>query len=292
MGLADKIIHNSNSYSSSNNKTDNRTIFWGEVISISDDENIQVRIPNLDNTVMNDSLPICYPLNPKFFHIYPKIGEVVRIFIEDTDFPQRSRYWSGPIISDLRNINYCNKFDAFATSNLKTSAPRKSLDTLPDAKGVFPEKSDIGIIGRNNTDIVLKDNQLEIRTGKHELNNVLKLNKKNPAIFKQNFSNVDSKNKPISETLLVSDKIALISHNGTPKFKAYDFTNDDLNKIFTDGHPMTRGDILVQMLEKIRSSILQHIHGYSGLPADKDKLIIELQNLDFTKILNRDLVIN
>ncbi len=292
MALENKIIHQTNNHTTPNNKLDGRTIFWGEVTELLDNQNIKVRIPNIDNSVLNENLPECYTLNPKFFHIYPKIGEVVRIFIEDTNNPQRSRYWTGPIISDLRNINYCNRFDAFSTTNLKSSSPRKDLDTLPDAKGVFPDKGDIGIIGRNNTDIILRDNQIEIRTGKHELNDVTKLNKKNPAIFKQSFSNVDSNNKPISESLIISDKIAILSHSGNPKFKSHNFSNNDLNRIFNNAHPMTRGDVLVKFLEKIRESIILHIHGYNGLPADKDKIITELQNIDFNKILNRNLVIN
>lgn len=290
--LADKIIHKSQSYNHANIPNDSRTIYWGEVIAVEDNGNIKVRIPNLDNTVTNADLSECYPLMPKFIHFYPKIGEVVRIFIEDINYPQRSRYWVGSIFSDLRNINYCNKSDAFSTSNLKTSAPRKSLDTLPDAKDVFPSKEDIALIGRNNTDIILKDNQIEIRTGKHILNDVTKLNKKNPAIFKLNFRNVNSKDNQISESLLIADRIALISHDGIPKFKAFSHSEADLNKIFDEGHPLTRGDVLVEILNKIRNTIVSHIHGYSSLPADKDKLIVELENLDFNKILQKNIVIN
>ena len=84
----------------------------------------------------------------------------------------------------------------------------KDVDKPMDGKWIsFIEVFPLAIRKTKMFKVVNKDNQIEIRTGKHELNNVVKLNKKNPAIFKQTFSNVDSKNNPISETLLVSNKI-------------------------------------------------------------------------------------
>lgn len=290
--LENKLIHKSSVYDTTNNKNDSRTVFWGEVIEVDEFNNVKVRIPNLDNSVLNEDLPFTYPLIPKFIHFNPKIGEVVRVFIDDPNFPQRSRYWIGSVFSDLRNINYCNRYDAFATTNLKTSTTRKTLDTIPDSKGVFPNLDDIALLGRNNTDLILRENQLELRAGKHELNDVTKLNKKNPATLKLNFRSTDNKNNQISDALLLADRIALISHDGIPKFKSYDQDEEDIQKIFDEGHPLTRGDVLVKMLNIIRNTIINHIHGYNTLPADKDKLILELQDLDFNKILQKNIVIN
>jgi len=51
-----------------------RNIYWGEVISIEDETDggrIKVRIPDLDTKTLNENLPWCYPMLPKFFHLYP-----------------------------------------------------------------------------------------------------------------------------------------------------------------------------------------------------------------------------
>ena len=137
----------------------NRTIFYGEVIN-NDDEleggRLQVRIPELDNRTANGDLPWSYPLLPKFSHVYPQVGEMVRIFLEDNKFPERSRFWMGSIISQPQKIGYDSKFAALSTTNLGLTKPEKAPSTYPDADGVYPTKNDIAIVGKVNTDIILR----------------------------------------------------------------------------------------------------------------------------------------
>ena len=56
-------------------------------------------------------------------------------------------------------------------------------------------------------------------------------------------------------------------------FKAAKLTPADRTRIFEDGHPIARADVLVDALEVIRLAVLGHIHGYSGIPADKNDII-------------------
>jgi hypothetical protein len=277
------------------NNTNSRTIFYGEVVSVDDSTDggrIKVRIPSIDNKTNNADLPDAYPMLPKFFHIYPKVGEEVRIFIEDNRYLQRGRFWLGSIISQPHKIGFDSIFTALSTLNIGATAPDQAPSTYPDAIGVFPNIEDVALIGRTNTDIILRTNDLELRSGKHEDGNILKLNKKNPSsirlTFQQNSNNTDF----TSYNVLMADKIALISHSGVPKFKSNTLNDTDREKLFSSGHPIARGDTLVAALEIIRNALVNHIHPHATLSADKSNSISDLQKIDFNAILQNNIVIN
>jgi hypothetical protein len=296
MAFDKPIIQTSNPNKKENaNIVRNRTIFYGEVIDISDETDggrIKVRIPELDNRTLNNDLPWAFPLLPKFFHIYPQVGEMVRIFIEDTKFPERSRFWMGSIISQPQKIGFDSKFTALSTTNLGITLPEKAPSTYPDANGVFPLKTDVAIVGKVNSDVILRLNEVHIRAGKHENNDILKLNTKNPASISLVYEPVDGNNEYQSNTIIQSDKIALISHSGNPNFKAARLTSEDRVRIFEEGHPIARADVLIEALEVIRVALVNHIHGYSGLAADKTAIIKKLEELQFEQILQNNIVTN
>jgi hypothetical protein len=276
------------------NKT-TRTIYYGEVISIDDPTDggrIKVRILDLDNQTSNDDLPWTYPMLSKFFHAYPKVGEVVRIFIEDIRYSQKGRFWLGSIISQSHKINYDSYYNALSTTDKSIISPDNAYDTYPDAEGVYPLKTDIAIVGRLNNDIILRDNEVHISAGKHENGNNLKLNNKNPASISLVFEQKIDTTEFNSSTIINGDKIAIISHDGKPNFKAANLDVNDRNKIFTDGHPIARGDVLVEALKIFRNAIINHIHGYSALPADPDEIIRDLESIDLDSILQKNIVIN
>jgi len=274
----------------------NRTIFYGEVISIDDETDggrIKVRIPELDNRTSDEDLPWSYPLMPKFFHIYPQVTEMVRVFLEDTKFPERSRFWLGSIISQPQKIGYDANFGALSTTNLGLIKPDKAPSTYPDAEGVYPLKTDVALVGKVNTDVILRLNEVHIRAGKHEAGDVLKLNTQNPASFDMVFEPVNGNDDEYrSSSILMSDKIALISHEGNPRFKAARVTPEDRERIFEEGHPIARGDVTVEVLRVIIGALLTHIHPYSGMSVDKTAVIKKLEELQLELILQKNIVIN
>lgn len=277
------------------NYTITRSIYYAEVISIDDETEggrIKVKIPDLDNKTANTDLPWCYPLLPKFFHLYPKVGEMIRVFIEDTKYPERGRFWLGSIISQPQKIGFDSIYTALSTTNMGIIAPEAAPHTCADATGVFPLKTDVAIVGRVNTDIILRNNEMHLRVGKHENDDIFKLNKKNPAQISMVFESSKESVGYSSNTIVMSDKIALISHAGNPKFKSVNLETKDRENIFAKGHPIARGDVLVEALNIIRNALIAHIHGYSGLPADKDEIISALMKIDFTNILQKDVVTN
>ena len=289
------IIQTSNPFKKESKINTTRTIYYGEVISIDDPTDggrIQVKIPDLDNNTANGKLPWCYPLMPKFFHVYPQIGEMVRIFIEDIYYPERSRFWLGSVISQPQKIGFDSIYTALSTTNMNLTTPEPAPSTFPDALGVFPLKTDVAIVGKVNTDIILRINEVHIRAGKHENENILKLNTKNPAEISLIYEPQKNSENYYSNTIISSDKIALISHSGNPQFKAVRLESKDRERIFTEGHPIARADVLVEALNIIRTALINHIHSYSNLPADKSAVIKTLESINFDEILQKNVVTN
>ena len=289
-----KYIQQANPFKRETNDQDNiRNVYWGEVVSIEDlteGGRIKVRIDNLDNQLSNENLAYCYPLIPKFFHIFPKTGEVVRIILEDTRYPQRSRLWIGSIFSQLQKLDFESKFTALSTTNHAMTAPEKSISNYPDAVGIYPDIEDIAILGRNNSDIILRERDIELRAGQHEFGNNLKLNTLNPASIKLSFD--EETGKTTSSNVVMADRIALISHDGIPKFKSNQLDASDRDRIFSEAHPLGRGDVIVDALEILRKAIIEHIHPYAVMPVDKSGVILDLEKIDFTQLLQKNIVIN
>jgi hypothetical protein len=290
------IIQTSNPFKPVGGYTITRTIYYGEVMSVDDPTDggrIKVKIPDLDSKTNGDDLPWCYPLLTKFFHTCPQVGEVVRIFIEDVKHPYMSRFWIGSVISQLHKVEFDTVYTALSTTNVGQIKPEKAPSTFPDADGVFPLKTDVAMIGRVNTDVILRLNEVHIRAGKHEDGNPLKLNIKNPAEVTLAFEKDDPESVDFrSNTVITSDRIALISHTGVPQFKAARVSTEDRQRIFEEGHPVVRGDVLVEALNTIRKALITHIHGYSALPADKTAIINDLEKIDFEGMLQKNIVIN
>jgi len=296
MSYEKPILQTSNPYKKEGSIVNvTRTIYYGEVVFIDDPTDggrIKVKIPDLDNKTSNADLPWCYPVVPKFFHVYPKVGEVVRIFIEDIKYPERSRYWEGPIISQPQKINFDTSYTALSTTNLGLTNPEPAVSTYPDADGVYPLKEDIAIVGRINTDIILRINQVSIRAGKHENGNVLKLNVKNPATLDMVYEPMNNSAEYYSNVIIQGDKIAILSHSGDPQFKAARLTPDDRQRIFDEGHPLGRADLIVETLKIFRDAIIQHMHPYSNMPVDKTAIIDSLNSINLDAILQKNIVIN
>ena len=121
-------------------------------------------------------------------------------------------------------------------------------------------------------------------------NDILKLNNKNPGTISLVFEEIENEYK--SSAMILADKILLISHDGNPKYKAAKHNVNDRKKMFNSAHPIPRGDILVEALKVIRDALTQHIHGYSGLPADKSIIIKKLEELNFDGLLQKNILIN
>ena len=243
----------------------NKTVYIAQVIDISDDADalrIKVRIPSIDDTITdNSNLPYCNPILPKFLNIVPQVGEAVIVFVTNPRFPFNGRLWLGSVISQWENIakdDYNNK--ALNGTDYSSSKLEKGINTIPEARGVFPDKEDIGIVGRVNTDVILKPNQVIIRAGKHEDNNVKKLNKTNPAYLNVKFN----PNKKTTYSITVSDKNYLLSHKGNKLPNAI-LTDSDIDNLDNITEPLPYGNKLVSILNLIIEILTNHTHPYHDM---------------------------
>jgi len=177
--------------SSRNDIIYSKNIFEGEVVDLLDGEEngiIRVRIPELDKTVDDKDLPLCFPLfNFSFFRLLPKKGERVTLMFRNIYNTANSnskdiRYWISVIHSDVSRIDF-EKYYYESNRHYPDSplAASSKLSAKAESKGIFAKKDEISINGRNNVNIFLKNRQLLLRVGGHQNNEPLKFNKVNPS---------------------------------------------------------------------------------------------------------------
>jgi hypothetical protein len=196
-------------------KLSTKNVFFGEVVSIEDrfeSRMIKVRVYELDSKVENNSdLPECYPMFPPFFHFVPKVGERVMIFLDrlyrgDKNLNQEKRYYLSTTISQPQNIEY-DPYHYSAASNESDSWLNRDnpISEIPDAKGTYPEKDVIAILGRKNTDIQMRDSEVLIRSGRHSKETLTEFNRKDPAYIQLrhgiNNASKEGKKKIVTEVV-------------------------------------------------------------------------------------------
>jgi len=278
------------SYSSSSLHKEVKNVFYGKVISIDDELDmlrIKVRIFGIDDKISDDELPLCQPFLPKFIHILPKTGEGVKVLISDMDKPYRLRFWIGSTISQYERIFNENYNSSLTGTEFEKISPTKSISTIPNTEDIFPKKDDVALVGRDNTDIILKNKEVRLRAGKHEVSNIFKLNQKNPSYLRLKINGSGSK----SFSVLGGDFIYLLSSNEINKVKA-NLTDSELEELAKKLSPLVKGNFLQEILEIYRNAILTHIHGYSNLKADESNYILKLKQLDISKMLSNGVFIN
>lgn len=295
----------------------NKNIYMAKVISVEDDLNvgrIKVFIDGVDQS--KSDLPYVYPLMSRIVHIMPKVGEAVLVFFADAKKEKESqklsnRFWIGPIITNYEYIENDNQDFSFSqntviTKNLGrdplqntvrvTNKKNKEINIFPVDNITPPLKKEnlgeIGIIGRNNTDIIQSDNKITTRAGKHKKNKPTEPNNQNPT-----YSVLEFIDENTSYGLTAGDEIYLISHKGRFKFKKV-LTNSDLTDLRENTQSMLYGELTIQYLKTLTEVFLNHIHQhpqkeptYSQNSKYKiEDLRKELQNIE--NLLAKNLKIN
>lgn len=263
----------------------------GEVVSI-DDPNylgrIKVRIKGPisrggDDSILDNDLPWCLPMIPKFFASQPKVKEAVYIFTFSKDKQHADRMYLGPIISQPQQLNFDPYYiTALAGFTFGSEAPKVSVSTIPQLKGIFPNPEDVSIQGRYNTDITQKTNEVVLRAGKFE---VTTPNTNNPFSFTFNSKTqgyIQIKNDVVTKkqtdqqkeekgtvTNIVSSKINLLTHkDGNPRFNITNQDNliadEELQRILETAHPLAFGDIMLQYLRLFKDAFFAHVHNGNG----------------------------
>ena len=303
-------------------------IFIGEVIDINDPSRanrIRVKIkgpddkplPNPGKPWSKEDTQVCFPFLPLHINIIPKLGESVKVILYDSENAQFVREYVGPLIPQLGE-------GLIKTDYLNARKGRpdwgegydRSIDNIITAKGVYPEKDEIAIQGRDNADIIFKPSEVLIRAAKFLPNEPTKLNKINPGYIQiktvvpgkfetslDSKTTSDSKFKKQLETEnlkktrtdinLVSNKIYLIGRDDNSSVIKPYFSEEEEIDIEDKLHPIVYGDILNNFIELLYNWINNHVHPYPGTPPNVgDPSFIALQKWkekEFSKLNSKNI---
>ena len=283
-------------------------IKMAHVESVEDDADglrIKARLSQDGKKSLKD-LPYAFPLLPKTFRSVPKIGECVLIFFSELGNNESNRYYIGPIVSQDQRLEY-DPYDygrGTAISLLQGGEiePLTKLSKYEETNGSFPKTNDIAIVGRKGEDIILKNNEVDIRCGirtettNNSDNNLIGdiiFNTQTPSYIQLKFSRAlghSPKQEADSIINLVADKVNIISHKDINQFNLTDknelIKTSEMDDIMSKLHQLPYGDELVKALEIIRTSITNHVHPYPGMPPCSDTYIMDLLSYDFNDILS------
>ncbi len=288
-------VANSRSPNDVQKSNNSRVIFVAKVISVEDHleaMRIRVRIPEFDNNVLDEDLPLCYPLCSQLLRIFPRVGESVVIMLSDTKSPYNDRLWLFPVVRTYQSLKLDSTIEGngfvgiqgYFEKNLKSVAP---FTASPEVEGILADKKDLAIVGRSNTDLTLGDNKLLLRCAYVNQDDNLKLNNVNPGYILMNY-NKDTKK---TTNVIRADNILLVSHDGRPNFKTI-MDEKSIEEAIAKCHALPYGDILVNVLKLFAQAIINHIHPFTGKPAIKDEVINAIRDFDFGAILSKNVKIN
>lgn len=199
-----------------------RLFYEGEVIEVDDSSKsgiLKVKLLGIDNDVAKKDLPPAYPLiNFAFFRVLPKVGERVFVMVmgkANEKYNQGKRYWLGPSISSIQNINYDPFYYTASSHESDGWTKPKNISGLPKAVGTYAKQEEVAIYGRANTDIVLKENELIFRGGRHLRNNPLEFNQIDPAYMQIKYT-VDDESvkefKTITKTVTIDPEYKIVGN--------------------------------------------------------------------------------
>ncbi len=284
----EKQHHLEHDYGSGKNT---KTLYYARVIDINDpldSQRIRVRIKGLDDRISDEKLPWCDSFLPLMNFILPKRDELVKIILFNSTEPNMRRQWIGPVISQFQSLKFDGYLTALKNTDLSQQTPDKGVSNIPDAKGVYPEKDDIALLGRDNTDVLLKSNLVLIRAGKFVKNNNVTLNNTNPSYIHLRMSSDGKK----STAAMVADKIYLIAHEGATTYPAI-LTDKILEDIEKNADPAVLGNPLYEVLKLMIIHDLTHVHTSAEMPPNPGSgKYKELSVFDLAKILSKNIKIN
>lgn len=313
-------------------------IRFGQVLSVDDETGggrIQVAISyedrdDLENAMKSDPsyeigkgntlINYAFPWNPKFIHIMPKVGENVFIINQQLDESHTQRYYVGPIIAQPQYMYknyYKDSTRILAGSN---TGAAKNPDYERTSPGTQPNKEDIALLGRKDSDIILKDDEIHIRCGVKNttvLSNwgsEYEFNGRHPSFIKlqhvpTNLPEKDSDFEATQEEIkkkkemgyesvinLAADKINLIGTDSRELYKVNDpdklISDEEVQKFIKKAHQVPYGDTLVEFLEIFRTAFLTHQHPWAQLPPTRGEDVKRLTNYQLNSMLSQTIRIN
>ena len=290
------------------------------VVSVYDDAEgmrITARISGSGDGTKNDQeLDYCYPLIPKLLHVNPKPGECVLVICEDLSASDSQRYFIGPLLSQpyhYYNDAYTVSANSLLKDNCNNIKPLPAPSKNSDNNGTLPDRDDVAILGRKNSDIILKENEVRIRCGMKKEpmavapNNLL-FNKVDPAFIQLKYyaePRKTSYNGEFNSVInVVADRINFISpRDGSPMFTSIPdpkdlvtdkvlYEDEEGQTIICDAHPLVYGDNLVYFLCQLIEVFRTHTHPFSMLPPTFNQNDTNTLNTDLETMLSKTIRCN
>ncbi len=273
------------------------------VVDNTDSNRIRVQLLPADAaTKEKDAYAI--PLLPQLIHMKPKVGEAVLVltFLGNKDYSQR--FYIGPVISQISHMFY----ESFETSKTAMLGSDRVLDPAitknqqsersnnPD--GTTPTDEDVAISSRKNSDIILADNDLRIRCGVKEVDELddhkFSFNGTDSAFIKLKYSpegisglSNTPGTKCHSTATVVADKINLLKPHGEAVEPEELIDDEAMVELVSKAHELPYGDKLIQFLDLFRKAFLSHTHPLSIMPPCKTHEREEvLENYNLNSLLS------
>lgn len=287
-----------------------------------DDGRIKVRIVPEDNHLTDENLPFAFPLLPKLFQSIPKEDESVFILSDAGDDNRGRRYYIGPIISQPQYFNNDSIENASAALRGGMSPTAQAPSTSPQSIGAYPTTEDVAIIGRRNSEIILREtddknsSEIDIRSGVR-LDNDGKpavFNQEDPACIQVRYTpsgiGTETDNKNGNSVInLVANKINLVGTTPNPQTNTPNISNiitkptapdanepliaeEKMQEILDKCHELPYGDILVEFLELFRKAFLYHTHSWPTNYPCNDTNVKQLLGYNINGILSQNVRIN
>lgn len=282
-------------------------------------EGITKDVENYNDLVNN--LPWSLPLTPKFLTSTPKRYETVLVILSDRGNEQIDRFYMGPFISQPQYFKRDGEILdllagrrgtsrgilPYSTAWFKSKGSRLGGENSISNWSIYgngpKDENDVTINGRGNEDIILrtsdKYDEVLLRVAKYDKKQNLQLNLKNPgyiSLVYYDSARIPSLNGVDKTSVnIVGDQINLISHKGSPtkgkplKGNGIILNSSEPNKQIdlenNNLHPTVYGDILWDVLKKLRVWVENHRHSGGGVAyttPSKDVETTDLLNiLDF-----------
>lgn len=236
---------------------------------ISTDESGKIR-GGRDKDTPDDKLPFAVPLVPGFFHVTPLEGEMVILILENPEINTSPRYWVGPLINSKLKLKYQSYREAIKIFDYTKFGLNQNISSRPSPSRAWPEKSDVALMGRDDSMILLKPREVYINSGTFK-KGTFEPNLEHPSFIQMKQFDVKPSGQfntnPIeySQTNMVSTNINIYSPRG--KFRKKDIqrfeVNPDLQNFGETAitlHPVMLGDETVKLLNLMIQFMRTHIH--------------------------------
>jgi hypothetical protein len=203
----------------------NQNIVFGTVIDNKDPENagrirvlldsfkykVENFIPWQKGSTVNNTVTdpyICNPFLPKLINVVPKVGELVKVIFYNPDYPELDKEYVGPVISQFNSIEYENATQGRVFTQSQKTNLLPNLGNFEYSKGLLPDINNITILGRKSTDLTIKPNDVLIRSGRVDLQDNKKFNKKGSLFqISSNPVKLDRKTKPVTVNKRIPEPI-------------------------------------------------------------------------------------